>query len=340
MKSYAFCLSRCFPAVAVLFFLMPLARAGGAPVKIGYVGDFSSVSRPLTENAFKFAQYTIAQFNDQGGVLGRPIKMIRRDGANDPERHYRHVVDLVRGENIVAVFGGGSSACVLQASAACRELKIPYLVSIGNAQSIVVDNGHPYVFLFEPNSRMESLGFSIFASLMPWKRYAWFGPDYVWGREVLEFFKQYFETIGSPISWTDEIWHPLGTTDYKEKIRQVIAGQPEALVVATWGKDLQYFLKQAKAYGLFEKMAAFGWFSNIADGTDRILPEGIWKISRGPVDYLSKNIPRPGRWFKTFMSSIRFIPLIFQSAATIPWWPGARPWKWPVPPGRPPWQRP
>lgn len=169
------------------------------PVKIGFVADFTAVSRDYANNMFKAAQMAVSEFNAQGGLNGRPVEMVRRDGGNDPERHARHIADLVREEKIAAVFGGASSPCVLKASAVCRELKIPYLVSLGNSQSIVVENGHPFVFLFEPNTRMESIGFSIFATLMPWHRYAWIGPDYSWGRDVLGFFKQYFKNIGAPI---------------------------------------------------------------------------------------------------------------------------------------------
>lgn len=311
MKPSAFFSKVLLSAITATLFLVPLARGEMEPVKIGFVGDFTAVSRPYTENAFKIAQYALDQFNAQGGVLGRPIQMIHRDGANDPALHYRHVKELVREENVIAVFGGASSPCVIQASTACRELKIPYLVSIGNAQSIVVENGHPYVFLFEPNSRMESLGFSIFASLMPWKRYAWFGPDYIWGRDVLGFFKKYFESIGAPITWTAEVWHPLGTKDYTKQIQQVITSQPEALVVATWGEDLQRFLKQAKAQDLFGKMAAFGWFSMIADESDRILPEGIWKISRGPLDYLSQKYPQTRAMIQGVYQQYQIYPLDF-----------------------------
>ncbi|WP_022667008.1 ABC transporter substrate-binding protein [Desulfospira joergensenii] len=311
MKSFALFWRIFLSVVSGFLFMPPMAGGEAEPVKIGFVGDFTSVSKPYTENAFKIAQFALTEFNARGGLLGRPIQMIHRDGANDPALHYRHTADLVNEENVVAVFGGASSLCVLQASAACEELEIPYLVSIGNAQSIVVEKGHSYVFLFEPNSRMESLGFSIFASLMPWKRYAWLGPDYIWGRDVMGFFKQYFETIGSPITWAAEVWHPLGARDYKEAIQKVIASRPEALVVATWGEDLRHFLRQAKAVDLFKKTAAFGWFSIVADESDRILPEGIWKISRGPLDYLSKKYPGTRDLIQKFFKQYQIYPLDF-----------------------------
>ncbi len=235
MKQHTTSLNLLLLLFVAVFSVKSAAWGEGSPIKIGFVGDFSSVSQAYTKNAFNVAQFAVDEINSQGGVLGNPVQLVHRDGANDPALHYRHVVALAREENVVAVFGGASSPCVIKASAACKELKIPYLVSIGNSQSIVVENGHPYVCLFEPNSRMESLGFSIFPSLMPWKRYAWIGPDYAWGRGIMGFFKQYFEEIGSPITWTAECWHPLGDKDYEAAIQKVIAGQPAAVAGALRG---------------------------------------------------------------------------------------------------------
>jgi branched-chain amino acid transport system substrate-binding protein len=258
MKTYAIMRKAIIAGFIAILSVCNTGHTGPVPIKIGFVGDFSAVSKVYTENAYMAAQMAITDLNARGGLLGRPVQLIRRDGGNDPDRHYRHVIDLVRDEKIVAVFGGASSLCLLKASAACKAQQVPYLISIGNSQSVVVEHGHPFVFMFEPNTRMESLGFSIFATLMPWQRYAWIGPDYVWGRDVLGFFKQHFEQIGAPVEWAAEIWHPLGTRDFVDDIKHLIASEPDALVVATWGEDLRHFIRQATTSGLFNKMAAFG----------------------------------------------------------------------------------
>ena len=325
--------------VTVLLCTGPMAHGETGPIKIGFVADFSSVSRPYTENAFKVAQFAVAEFNAQGGVLGRPVQMIHRDGANDPALHYRHVVDLVRKENIVAVFGGASSPCVLKASAACKELKIPYLVSMGNSQSLVVENGHPYVFLLEPNTRMESMGFSIFVSLMPWKRYAWFGPDYSWGRDVMGFFKQYFEDIGAPITWTAEIWHPLGAREYKAAIERIIASQPEALVVATWGKIYGTSFSRPMPRIYLKKWRHSAGFPSSRNKETGSFPKVFGRFPGGLSPIWPKSIHKPGLSLRNSIKNIILIPSNFQSVVTIHSLRGGRPCKKPDQWNRPPWPR-
>jgi branched-chain amino acid transport system substrate-binding protein len=293
--------------IFVTIMIVP-AFAQEGPIKIGFVGDFIDVSQAYTKDSFNAAQLAVEEFNKGGGLLGRTVELIKRDGGNNPERHYELATELIIKENVAAIFGGASSPCVLKASQACREQKVPYLVSIGNSQAIVAENGHPFVFLFEPNSWMESRGLAVFATLMPWKRFAFVGPDYSWGRDVMKYFKQHFAEIGNPIEWTLEGWHPLGSDDFSSIVRQVIESKPDTLLVASWGEDLRYFIKEAKAQGVFDKMAALGWFSVLPGDTSHFLPEGIWTLSRGPFKYLADKFPQTKQFVDKFHEQFETYP--------------------------------
>ena len=310
MKMVLDILKAFFLACLLLIVINSISYGQEKTVRIGFVGDFSSVSKPYTLNMYKAFVMAVNEFNANGGLLGKRVEVIQRDGGRDPLKHYEHVTTLGQKDKVVAIFGGASSDCVLKASAASRELRIPYLVSIGNSQSIVVENGHPYVFLFQPNSWMETKAFTIFVTLMPWQRYAWIGPDYSWGYGVLRYFKQHFEEIGSPIEWTTEAWHPLGNTEYETIIRQVLDGNPEALVIASYGEDVRQFTVQAKSHGLFEKMAVFGWFTyDMTGDMGRSVPEGMWCLSRGgPFNYLAEKFPQTKSFVKNLAEQFDTYP--------------------------------
>ena len=279
-------------------------------IKIGFVGDFSNVSRGYTSNMYQAAQIAVSQFNTAGGLLGRTIELIQRDGGNNPQRHYEQVTALAQEHKVVAIFGGASSPPVLKASQACKEQRIPYLVSIGNSQSIVVEDGHPYVFQFQPTSAMETKAFSIFVTLMPWQRYAWIGPDYSWGHNILRNFKQQFKNIGASIKWTTESWHPLGTTDFNPSIKQILDGKPDALVISLWGNDVRYFTLQAMPHTLFDKMAIFGWFTyDMTGDMGHLIPDGMWNLARGgPFNYLAEKHPQTRRFVNNFAEKFNTYP--------------------------------
>ena len=309
-------LSGVMKTVKILFFMVSSillsvlsALAEEQPVNLGFLSDFSSTSRHYVHNMHQAAQMAVDEINQEGGLAGRRVVLITKDGGNNPETHYRLAISLVEEDGVAAIFGGSSSPCVIQASLACREKRIPYLVSIGNSQSIVVENGHDYVFLFEPNVWMETKGFSIFASLMPWRRYAWVGPDYLWGHEVLGYFKEHFQKMGVEIEWTSESWHVLGVTDFNPIIRRILDGKPDALVIASWGGDIQTLIVQATPSGLFNKMAVFGWFTYpVVSDKEVALPDGIWDLSRGPYNYLAQKFPLARRFVDAFKERYSDIP--------------------------------
>ena len=300
-----------FFMICLLLTLMnTIAYSQEKTIKIGFVGDFSEVNKGYTHNMYNAAQMAVNEFNAAGGLLGKTIRLIKRDGGNDPKKHYDHITALARKDKVVAIFGGASTPCVLMASAASKAQRIPYLVSIGNSQSIVVEYGHPYVFLFQPNVWMETKGFSIFVTLMPWHRYAWVGPDYSWGHGVLRNFKQHFKEIGAPIDWTTVAWHPLGTTDFKVIIRSILDSKPDALVIGSYGEDVRHFTIQAKSHGLFDKVAVFGWFTyNMTGDMGRMVPEGMWSLARGgPFNHLAGKVPQAKSFVDKFVEQFDAYP--------------------------------
>ena len=265
---------------------------------IAFVGDFSGVISEYCQKAYEAALLAVLETNDQGGLLGRPVEIIKLDGGNDPQRHYRIISELGARKEVAAVFAGGTSSVLLEGSRASLEQRIPYLITVGNSQSLVVDHGHPYVFLFQPTTYMETKAFSIFATLMPWRKYGWIGPDYIWGREVFRYYQQHFAALGSPIKWKVQVWHPLDTHDFKPMIQEILEAEPEALIIASWGNDLQRFIDQARPYGLFERMAVFGPMMPETPQVD--LPDGIWSLSRAPANYLVDKYPQTKAFAERF----------------------------------------
>ena len=221
-------------------------------IVLGFVADFSANSKDFTKSAFESAQLAIKRINDSGKV-GKTVVLIEKDGGNDPERHYKMFKEVVLKHDAVAVFGGAASNNVIRASQAAKELQIPYLVSLGNSSVITIEKGHSFVFQFQPDSWMEASAHSVVLTMLPWKRYAWVGPDYEWARTMLNHYKSHIKRTGMKKEIFFERWHKLDTSDFNPLIDELLAQKPEALILGTWGEDLMRFYTQANKKGLFKK---------------------------------------------------------------------------------------
>ena len=273
------------------FFLLT-TFVSAASVKIGFSGDFSGTSFKMTKDALQAATLAVEEINGAGGILGQQVEIIERDGGARPELHARLVHELVEQEKVVALFGGASSNCVLGASAVAKELKVPYLVSVGNSPSIIYGKGHRYVFLFEPNLTMEIKAWAEWASKKPWRKYAFIAPDYEGTRWILKIFKEEMTKRGIELEWKKELWHKLGETTFTSHIPVIKAAKPDVLFLGTFGASLNAFILQANQAGLFKRMDGFGL---IAEDTcmalGKNMPNNLSGFSRGAFQHFMHSVP-------------------------------------------------
>ncbi|MBD3767254.1 MAG: urea ABC transporter substrate-binding protein [Gammaproteobacteria bacterium] len=90
-----------------------LAIGFGWPAKPILVGVVHSQTGTMASAEGGVLQMTLAAINllnEQGGVLGRPVKAVVMDGASDGERFAQAVDELIVDHGVVAIFGGWTSA--------------------------------------------------------------------------------------------------------------------------------------------------------------------------------------------------------------------------------------
>ncbi|MDC7224354.1 MAG: ABC transporter substrate-binding protein [Spirochaetales bacterium] len=294
-----------------LVFLTLLPVYAEETVKIGIVFDLSGIIKDYSRDGILSAELAVEEINKNGGVLGRKVELIVRDGKNDPAEHFRLVDELAQRPDVAAVIGGGASPTTVRGSEAARLNRIPYLVSLGNAEYITVQHGHPYVFQFQPNSAMETHSWAIFLTLMPWNRYAWVGPDYDWGYGVYDTFIKSFEQIGVEIEMVSSQWHPLGTDDFTTIVDNILEAKPEMLLLGSYGEDVVLFYETAQERGLFDEIKVFGRFpETISEQVGTDIPEGIWVPARAPFKYLYNNHEEAKAFIEEFRRRSGSYPLL------------------------------
>lgn len=109
------------------------------PIKIGFVGDFSGFWALSERPARDGALFAVDEINKTGGVLGRPLVLLTRDGQDDSALTVRLVEELIN-EGVVYIMGTVGDPIVAEGSVAC-EAGIPISTGIGSAPNLVPDMG-------------------------------------------------------------------------------------------------------------------------------------------------------------------------------------------------------
>ncbi|MDH3383306.1 MAG: ABC transporter substrate-binding protein [Deltaproteobacteria bacterium] len=100
--------------------------ADATPIVIG-VPQYEKFSfAAMMKNAFELAREKI---NKEGGIKGRPIKLVYADDQGNPKAGEKAVSDLVRNQGAVMLVGGYSSSNTVYMAGMAEKLDRPFLIS-------------------------------------------------------------------------------------------------------------------------------------------------------------------------------------------------------------------
>ncbi len=268
------------------FISLPYTQAANPePVKIGLITDLTGAAYLNAKDSADGAKLAVDRLNAEGGILGRKVELLVRDSALKTDLGVSHARELTLDKKVSFMMGPISSGVRLAISDICRNFKVPLIDCIGGSVSLHEERGHDYFWQLSVSTAGESYGAAVGSSKFKnVKTLATLAPDYVWGRQEVEGFTGPFKKMRPEVKVLENFWPKLGEKDYTPYITAIIAKKPDLLYSVLYGLDWINFVKQAKPYGLFEKMLAFCFAEasgQIALGKEA--PEGTWGFARAPA---------------------------------------------------------
>jgi branched-chain amino acid transport system substrate-binding protein len=271
-------------AIVLTLVVVSVCAAHAQTVKIGTATDLTGIGALIAKAGVTGMEVAVEELNKKGGLLGQKVELIVRDSKLRPEIGARELKELILNEKIDLALGPVSSGVGLAMSEVAKELKVPICMHTSNTERMTVERGHRYIFQLVPNTFMEgTMVATRAAEKKEWKRYVLIGPDYDYGRTVAAAFTAKMAQLRPDVEIVKEFWPKLGEPDFTSYITGILAQKPDVLYSILWGGDIVGFLKQAKPYGLFDKLPLI-WLSELdtlrALGPDMI--EGVMGHTRAP----------------------------------------------------------
>lgn len=112
----------CIVGIISAFFLSASCELKREPIKLGLVGTFTGPFSDLGIGARNGAILAVEEWNQRGGIKGRPIKLIIKDDKNDPAEAVKADQALIE-EGVVAIIGHMTSEMSLAAYTLVNEKK-------------------------------------------------------------------------------------------------------------------------------------------------------------------------------------------------------------------------
>ena len=266
-------------ALAAIGFWMIIGLAGGVnpvlgakPIKVGIVDCYSGPPSTYTNDvrdAFKLATDKI---NAQGGVLGHPIAFVTRDSKFKVDLGLAAAKELILRENVDILMGTINSALALAISDLCKKEKLPFLATFAKSDKITGAKGHRYVFSMNENTAMAGKAAAQALAKMPYVNYWIGGDDYEYGHAIADGVWQNLTRLKPGVKLLGQSWWKVGEPDFTPYITAILSAKPDAVIVATGGRDCVPFLKAAKSTGFNARVP---FYMHTATELSTLMPLGL-----------------------------------------------------------------
>src|SRR5574337_1111699 len=229
-------------AALSLSFASP-AWAAGEALKIGVPTSLTGPYAQLGEEVRRAVEFAVAEVNAGGGVDGRKVEVRFLDTEAKP--------DLARWNAL-------------------------YVATVTKGNDITGKQCQERLF------RVNRPDYSDAAVIQPWlatrseAKWAIVAADYAWGRNSGESFRKAAAATGKTV--VSENYPALGSNDYAAFIQKVLDSGAQGMWVALAGRDAITFARQAKQFGLLDKVTTAG-ISFTTDGTVKVLGDIVKGVS-------------------------------------------------------------
>ena len=239
----------------VVIVLIVLALTNKKPsetgsIKIGWISDLSGPQAKY--GAFEAGTLAMEEINKNGGINGRPLKIIFEDGKCNGTAAVNAMQKLVNIDKVNVVLGGHCSPESLAIAPIAEKNHVIMLASITTSPGLT--KAGDYIFRTSPISTVQS---GILAKYMTEKLglknvgIIYEQTDYA--RPIAEGLKQSFETNGGQVI-ASEAYNP-GSNDFRTIILKIKALKPDAVFVSPQSPDAgMNILKQINELGLNTKI--------------------------------------------------------------------------------------
>lgn len=231
-------------AAALLLLAWPRLRPQPEPIRVGILhsltGTMAVSERPVVDGCL----LAIEQINAAGGVLGRRVEAVVRDGASDPETFAREAARLIEEDRVVAIFGCWTSAS--------RKETLAKVEALGGVLFYPVQ----YEGL-ELSPRAVYLGAAPNQQIIPAVRWALerfgrrvmlVGSDYVFPRVANAIIRDQVAANGGEVA--AERYLPLGSRRVADLVEEIRTLRPDAILSTINGDTNEAFFAALRAAGV------------------------------------------------------------------------------------------
>jgi ABC-type branched-subunit amino acid transport system substrate-binding protein len=189
------------------------------------------------------------------GVLGKEVKFGVADSTAKPNIAVQAQQRFISENKAILMTGSTSSAVAVALNHLAQREKVLYVAGISGSNDTTGKDCVRYGFRqdFYGQTAAAALGPVLLKAFGKNRKCAFMTPDYTYGHTVTKSMNDYLSQNGGWKMVTNQV-SPLGAPDYSSYCTNIANSDAEILLNVNWGHDAVLSTKQAKQFGLLDKM--------------------------------------------------------------------------------------
>jgi branched-chain amino acid transport system substrate-binding protein len=245
-------------AIGTFLFLVAVvlgpANADEKTIKLGAMFISSGPLGGYGINGQRAITMAMEEINAAGGILGKKLEFVFGDTRLKPEVVAELAEKFVNEDKVDFLMGPTSSGLALSLSDIARKHKKILVITQAATHVLTGEKFNPYLFSTLSNVMMHSRAGAYFMASKPLKRWMCIGPDYNYGHDSWNLFKEKLKELRPEAEIVGETFPKLMAGDYAKNIEEIVKANPDAVWCPLWGQDAVNFIRQAKQAKLFDKI--------------------------------------------------------------------------------------
>jgi branched-chain amino acid transport system substrate-binding protein len=259
-----------------------LARAQGAPIRLGALVPLTGAGGPYGPSMAKAAKAVVDQVNAAGGILGRQITLSVADDQTNPDAGVRAARQLIDVEKVAAILGTWASSVTMAVAPLCWESKT-FITTTSGAEAITALPTDGYLIRTQPTTTLQGTKFGQFALSTGAKKIFFLSPQ-------TPFYQSEYDAIAAAVKAaggeTGTLVYDDQKPSYRSEVDTVLRFAPDAIILGGYTPDTTVMLKDLYRAAYKGAKIGFAYAINqkLIDSVPKPVVEGCYTLAPSPAE--------------------------------------------------------
>jgi branched-chain amino acid transport system substrate-binding protein len=225
----------------------PARLYAAEPIKVGALFPLSGGAAPQGQHVSQAIEIAAAMINEAGGVLGRPLQILRRDDESTPAVGVSRANELIS-EGVSVIIEGWNSPVTLATQTVIARAGVLDITAISKADQILTGGGNPLAIRLNSSNAQDGRVIAEHLESIKATRIAFLTQNDAYGNGAQAAIEAELKAIGHTYEKVAEERFPFAQADFRVALTNVRGSNADAVVAinANEGSGLPALLRQAR----------------------------------------------------------------------------------------------